>query len=262
MMRYLRVYRAIIRSNFIGEMTHRTNFIMGFFSGILYLLTGLGLFLVVFLRLSMFGDWNAGDMFIFVGTTYLIDVVWMTFFFFNMLGMPEKINSGKFDLLLTKPLNTQFLVTCERINLESGFNSLIGIGLIVYGIYIAGYDVTVVSLLTYLFLLANGVMLFYSTFLMINCIAFWQTKFKFAWDLIEWFYEFAMKPDVIYRGSVRFILTYFLPAMMLVSFPARALMGKLDLSEVLWGLLATTILFVACQWVWKRAIANYTSASS
>jgi ABC-2 type transport system permease protein len=262
MKNYLRIYKTIWKVSFIADMTHRANFFSRILSGLLYLLTNLGLYLFVFTKLDTLGGWSFGDMLIFIGTTYLVDLIWMTVLFFNLLNLPSSINKGEFDLLLLKPVNTQFLASMGTVNIDSLFNSVIGISLVAYGVAINGYSISLLDVLFYIVMVLNGVLLFYSTFLMINCIAFWQTRFQFAWDLIEWFYEFAMRPDIIYKGAIRYVLTYIIPALMLVNIPARTLMNKLGLEEVLIGLVLTTALFALSQFIWSKAVKKYSSASS
>ncbi|MFF2908914.1 ABC transporter permease [Paenibacillus sp. NPDC057934] len=262
MIKYLRIYKTVWKVSLIADMSHRVNFFTRIFSGILYLLTGLGMYVFVYTKLDTLGGWSFGDMLIFLGTTFLVDLLWMTFFFFNLLGLPTLINKGEFDMLLLKPVNSQFLAVMGNVNLDSFFNSIIGVALVVYGVNLNNYSISFIDVLLYIGLLVNGVLLFYSTFLMINCIAFWQTRFQFAWDLIEWFYEFAMRPDFIYKGGVRVVLTFIIPALMLVNIPAKMLMDRFNFKEVGFGFLLTTLFFILSQWVWKKAISNYSSASS
>ena len=53
-----------------------------------------------------------------------------------------------------------------------------------------------------------------------------------------------------------------LPLVVMTSFPVEALLGQLRLAEALWALLWTLLLLALSRWTFRRALANYTSASS
>jgi ABC-2 type transport system permease protein len=58
------------------------------------------------------------------------------------------------------------------------------------------------------------------------------------------------------------IFTYVLPLALMTTYPALALLGRLQIGTTL-GALGATLLFAAfARLVWKLSIAKYTSASS
>ena len=261
-MRYLRVYQAIWRACLIEAMAHRVNFFSRLFFGVTYIVLAQGVLLVVFTKIDTLAGWRLGDMLIFTGTTYLADLLFMTFFMFNVMDLPNKLNTGRLDLLLTKPLSPQFLVVFDKVNFDMLFSSVLGVALVGYGVWLNGTMPNLGSVVLYVLLVVNGVLVFHCTYLLMTCVAFWQTQSRLAGEITHWLYSFAMKPDVIYQGSLRFILAYVLPALVLVNLPSRVLMGKLNVKEVVAGLLLSLTYFALCQWVWRVALRRYSSASS
>lgn len=262
MLRYFKIYRALWRVSLAADMAHRSNFIWRMIFGLIYLFLGQGVFIFVFSQLSTFGGWSLGDILIFTGTTYLIDLIWMTMFFFNVLMLPDRINTGQVDLILTKPVNAQFLLSTYNLNLDNFLPSLIGVATVVYGVILNKNEVTATSILLYCALVINGVLLLHFTYLMAHCVAFWQPRFRFAVDIVDWLHQFGMRPDVIYTGGVRFVMAYLLPALMFVNIPSRVLMGDVNTAEILGGLGISIAVICLSQWVWHLSLSHYTSASS
>jgi ABC-2 type transport system permease protein len=66
----------------------------------------------------------------------------------------------------------------------------------------------------------------------------------------------------IFRGFFRILFTFVIPLALLTTYPALALLGKLE-PRVAGLVLAGSVAFaIAGRLVWTRALGKYTSASS
>lgn len=71
-----------------------------------------------------------------------------------------------------------------------------------------------------------------------------------------------MKPDGIYRGTLRLVLTFVIPAVVMMNVPARALTLRLAWWQAPWALAVGGGILALALRVWSRALRAYTSASS
>jgi ABC-2 type transport system permease protein len=92
--------------------------------------------------------------------------------------------------------------------------------------------------------------------------AFWFVKIDNITELFYAFYEAGRYPVTIYRGIVRVLLTYIVPIAFITTFPASALLGRIDPTTALVGLAFAIGLFVASNRFWNFALRYYASASS
>ncbi len=69
-------------------------------------------------------------------------------------------------------------------------------------------------------------------------------------------------PSAIYGKWMQRIGTFILPVFVITNFPGLFLMGELSAGLILWGALVPVLVFLIVRCVWKRAIRNYSSASS
>ena len=56
--------------------------------------------------------------------------------------------------------------------------------------------------------------------------------------------------------------TFLLPVFVITNFPGLFLMGELSPLLMAWGIIAPILFFGITRLVWKRAVRNYSSASS
>ncbi len=76
------------------------------------------------------------------------------------------------------------------------------------------------------------------------------------------FYEAGRYPVTIYRGAVRVLLTFVVPIAFVTTFPASALLGRIDQATTLIGLALAVGLTVGSNRFWNFAVRHYSSASS
>lgn len=258
--RYGRLYRAIFRLNWSKFASFRANLPLTVVSAVLYIGSALAFFTVIFGHVERLGDWNRGQVFVFLGTWYLLDYLWMFLWFFNLLRVPELVRTGELDLILSRPTNSLFLTATRRIELNELAGLMLGAGVVVYGARDAGLPVTAGSVLFYVLLLLNGLLLFLGTTVFVTALTLSNSRVGPATELLDWFYSLADQPDAIDRGHLRTALTFALPAVVMASFPTRALFGLLSPGLVAWGSAAAFLWLTLAAWAWKRAVAQYQGA--
>ena len=77
--------------------------------------------------------------------------------------------------------------------------------------------------------------------------------------------SFRIQPSIwrdVYRGPLRFILTFIVPIAFLTTFPAATLLGQLSRIYIIGAVIMATTLFYVSAKFWRYAIRFYSSASS
>ena len=178
-----------------------------------------------------------------------------------MLG--HIIPKGRFDLVLTKPFPIQLMVAFENISIIESFGEgLLGLGLIIYGAANSNAPITVLSVLLFLLLVLCSYVLYYSFALMINSLAFWVNRTQGFQSLVYNFLDMAQYPRDILRGVGKIIFTFIIPVSIVATVPAQALMGNLRAEMAIILFLMTIIFFVLANFIWRKGIRRYESASS
>ncbi len=272
---YRRVWLTFVRNALIREMTFRGNFIITVLTRALWFCSQVLLFKIIFSNVAQITEgWNEYQYFAFMATGMLINALIESLFMPNAANFSELIRTGNLDFALLKPIDTQFLVSFEKMDLAMLNQVLLSIGLLVYALsnLPEGVGVTMAGVSLYLLFVVAGVTIFYSLMISLASTAIWFGRNQGLYDF--WFYitVFARYPRSIYQtepaslaGSViLFTFTFVLPILVVVTVPARVLLGTLDHQAWLAGVALAAAVFglVVSRMVFTRSLRSYRSASS
>ena len=272
---YLRVLLCFARNSLIRDMTFRGNFLIETISSMSWVFMNLGFYMLIFRYTPTIGAgtcWGKYQFFLFLSTTLLINSLVHAFFMRNAHELSELIRTGTLDFALLKPIDTQFVVSLQRVEWSSLANFVVGLLLMAYSLSKVDYVPGPVQVLLYPIYVACGVAILYSLMISLAVSAVWlgrnQTLYNF------WFYitNFSRYPMEIYHGTfgdpLRWFFTFIIPVLVVVNVPARLLVRPLDPRSPedwllpLFTIFATLASLAASRWVFNRALLSYRSASS
>ena len=258
-----------MRNAFVRETMFRGNFVITVLTRAFWFVAQIALFEIVFRNVANINDWSRPEYFAFMATGMLMNAVVETFFMPNCANFSELIRTGNLDFVLLKPIDTQFLVSFEKMNLAMLNQVFLAAGLLGYSLWEMQQWPGVGETVMYLLLLASGVAFFYSLMIALASTSIWFGRNQGLYDF--WFYVtvFARYPRSIYSGSptgevLRFFFSFVLPILLVVTVPARVLLSKtltpswltaVAICSALAGLLVSRAVF---HW----SLSHYRSASS
>ncbi|MDA7978660.1 MAG: ABC-2 family transporter protein [Pirellulales bacterium] len=273
---YLRVFLTFARNSLVRDMTFRGNFIIESISSLSWMAMNLGFYILIFNQVpengELSGGWGKYEFFVFLSTTLFVNSVVQAFFMPNANEFSELIRTGGLDFALLKPIDTQFLISLQRVNWSSLSNFFFAICLLVYSLVKLNYVPSVLQCLLYPFYVACGVAILYSLMITLSATSVWLGRNQTLYDF--WFYitNFSRYPMEIYSGRfgrpLQITFTYLIPILVVVNVPARILSRPLSAArtETWWlagfAILATVGSLLASRWIFRRSLLAYRSASS
>ncbi len=258
---YFSVWKLLAANELQRAFINRyTNLI--FFSGKAIRL-GISLAFLLLLRssISQFSDYTSDQILIFFLTYHFIDLVTQTLYR-GVYTFSYKIRSGEFDFDLAKPINPLFqaLVGKPDANDALFFIPSLLVALAI-GLQL-DITITTVSLLWYLVLFCNGLLLATSLNIVVLTIGVLTTEV----DGIIWMYRDISKlgqfPVSIYMEPVRLVLFFVVPIGTMISVPAEALLGVPSTTGYTLALALGAGSLIVSTSLWKWALKRYASASS
>ncbi|MCS7225356.1 MAG: ABC-2 family transporter protein [Armatimonadetes bacterium] len=259
---YWRVLKTFIGISASEETTYRAHFFFSVLETLFWLVWFLAIVRVYFLHAQNLGGWTFQEVLAVVGVFQIVHGVIQLVLQPNIGRLVEYVRLGTLDFVLTKPLNSQFLVSLRYWSVLRGVNCLAGLGLVVY----VGTDLGLFSSplypLWFLILLASGLTIVYSIMLMVMTLCFWFVRLENLMAILWAFWETGRYPISVYRGIPRAILTYLIPVAFVTTVPARAVRGDIDWVNGVAAVGTATVLFVAASAFWKIALRRYTGASA
>jgi len=238
------------------------------FGGLIFIIGKVVRFLLYFIFLfsvisqaGKLAGYSASQAILFFLVFSIVDVV-AQFLFRGVYVFRPLVISGNYDLDLLKPLPSWFrplfgwtdildLITLPPLLVFTGWY-----------VFSQQLFVSWLGVILFLLLLVNSILVSFAFHLFVSSICVLTTQI----DHLIWVYRdlkaMGRFPTDIYSRKVKLVLTFIVPVVVLVTVPAKALLGLLSWSGVLISfLVGFTAAYLSLRfWFWS--LRHYTSASS
>ncbi|MCU0491689.1 MAG: ABC-2 family transporter protein [Chloroflexaceae bacterium] len=261
-MAYLRLLSIFYKNSLITELEYRLQFWANLGLSLFWLVwAALGV-RVFFIHTATIAGWRYEEVLVVVGLFFALNGYRQMFIQPNLSRLSQYVQQGLLDYMLTRPVNSQFLVSLRYIGVHNWGDPLLGLGLVAYAFWLLGYAPGPVQVGQFLLLALAAVVLLYSLNLLLQTTTIWLVNIERADTLVWSLLEAGRFPVDFYRGWVRLALTVLVPVAFFTTFPAMALLGRLEWWVAAVALLVALLAFVAASAFWRFALRSYTSVSS
>jgi ABC-2 type transport system permease protein len=258
------IYLALnyLRVGIMNELQYRVNFFVQMGQSLVSLATGLiGLWLV-FSHTTDLNGWTRPELLAVMGIHILMGGIIQAAIQPNMARLMEEIQMGTLDYALTKPVESQALVSIREFRLWQLTDVLIGVLVLFVAVYQYQGVVGLGQALAFMLALFLGSILVYCFWLMLTSTAFWIVRVDEMVNLFQGIYAAGRYPVSIYPRWLQTGLTFLVPIAFAVTVPASALTSRLTPYTLL-GTLALTIFFLLLsRFIWRLGLRNYSGASA
>lgn len=264
---------TFFRNALIREMMFQGNFLIQIITRGFWFFAQIALFEIIFRKVPSINGWDRDQYFAFMATGMLINSIVESFFMPNCANLSEQIRTGRLDFALVKPIDSQFLVSLERINLAMISQLLLAVALLTRSLYRIGEPISAFQMIMYLGFIAVGVLFFYSMMIITACTSILFGRNQGLYDF--WFYitVFARYPRSIYDGEdgsrweggemLQFGFSYVLPILLVVTVPARIIIDNLQTPYFAAIAAASALIgLILSRFVFNWSLSHYRSASS
>jgi ABC-2 type transport system permease protein len=278
---YFRVFLTFAKNSLVRAMMFRTNFLIECASSVTWTMMNLGFYLLIFQYTPAIGadtGWGKWEFFAFLATTMLVNSLVQAFFMPNCEDISELIRTGGLDFALLKPIDTQFLVSLERVDWSALANFVAGLVLLSASLVqlntrpIEPLALRPEMIVLYVFYVLCGVAILYSLMIALSATSIWLGQNRSLYDF--WFYitNFSRYPMEIYSGTwgspLQWVCTFIIPVLVVVNVPARIIARPVSpAGETIWPLALFTLFATAgsllvSRLIFQAALRGYRSASS
>jgi len=258
----LKVIYTYYRMALLNELQYRANFFTSIFESLISLtltLAGLGL---VFGHTDELGGWNGWQILVLVGIFYIMTGFIQTFVQPSMELFLQDVRKGTLDFTLTKPEDSQLLVSVRSVSLFSLVPVLMGIVIVLIAFSQAGTMPTASQFAAFALAILCACIIVYSFWLMLATVAFWFVKIENILVIFQSMYSAGRWPVTIYPPVLRALLTFLVPVAFAVTVPAQALVGKGTPLTLLGAMALAAAIFVAARLFWNFGVRHYSGASA
>ncbi len=265
-MKYLRIWARLAIMSF---MVQAESFVSSF-GYLLGKLVRLGFFLFFLFSIFKHTDALAGYTFqeaaLFFLTFNIVDIL-AQLFFRGIYGVRSLIREGDFDYFLIQPTNVLFRVAFHTVDFLDVVTIMPVLAVTFYVMRQIGWHWTqhygfTIHIVLYAFLTINGLLIAFAIHIAVASLAVLTQELENT----IWIYRDLMTlgrfPSDIYESPMRGILTFIIPVAVMVSFPAKAFLGKLDKVWLIHAMIMAMTSLALSLYFWRFATRRYTSVSS
>lgn len=262
MLRYLRLLLLQLRTSILLAAQYRWDFFLDAGIGLFWTAAAIMPLFVVYGGASRAGvpGWSFGETLVVVGCFITLQAVLDGAINPGLQAVIDHIRKGTLDFVLLKPADAQFLVSTARFQLWRGAGLLHAAVVFTLAFRELGRVPTVTGVLTALVLLGIAVALLYSLWILIISLAFIMVKVDNLTYLFTSIFDAARWPASVFRGPVKFVFTFIIPIAVMTTFPAEALLGRLEWETLAYSMSGALAFAMVARLVWLRSISRYTSA--
>ncbi len=173
------------------------------------------------------------------------------------------IANGEFDRILTRPRNEIFQVLASRVDFVRLGGLLQGLVMFVYGIAQAGVEWTPLRILTVIFMLIGGSVVFSAIFLLDGAFAFFTLEGLEFMNVFSYgASEHGKYPLSIYGKEMLTFCTFVVPYALFQYYPLLFLLGRSDRLLYVFLPLISCWFVIPCWLVWRLGVRRYKSTGS
>ncbi|MEQ1876025.1 MAG: ABC-2 family transporter protein [Bdellovibrionia bacterium] len=261
-LKYISLFWAFFRASLSADVEYRINFGMRILTDILYYVSQIAIFEVLFRQTNSLGGWSVEHARVFLGILFVVDATWMILFSENLDRFSDKVRRGDLDLLLAKPVDSQFIMSLQKTATAFIANWFIAFSFLVWSLYTFPGEIRLAGLALLLLLMPCGVLVMYTNRFMFSVTALIFTRAENLQYLWYQIHKLGTRPDTMYPLWLRYLVLSVLPLAFIASVPARVVFDGGGLRLVFGTLVMTTLCLCLTKLVWKFALKHYSSASS
>ena len=259
---YLRIWLACVRYSLVRTMMFRFDFFLWSAVELAWMSVNVLLVEVIYRHTDSVAGWSKHEMLLLIGTSMLIQRLLMGLFWSNLFEMGRNVRTGAFDFFLAQPGNPLFMVSTRKLDPDGLANTLVAAAVVCYSAHRLGLHPGFTGILLYLALLACGLIIHYSLFLLTVSTTFWIIKTEGIEGSYFTLVDFSRLPREAFRGVANVLLVYLLPSVIVSNVPANTLIHGFRPAYALWLGAASVAWFALAVFVFNRGLRRYASASS
>jgi ABC-2 type transport system permease protein len=173
------------------------------------------------------------------------------------------ISNGEFDRIMVRPRNEIFQVLASRIEFSRIGRFLQAVAMFAYAIPTSGVDWTFDKIITLIFMLAGGFVVFSGLFVIYASFSFFTIEgLEFMNIFTDGGREFGKYPFSVYGEGVLKFLTYVIPLALFQYYPFLYLIGQSKETFYMFLPLIGMLFIIPCLIFWRFGVRHYKSTGS
>lgn len=261
--RYLSVYLSYLRSQLLGLIEYKVDFLIGVFSVIVEQILSLVFISVIFGNIEQLNGWDYYEILIIYSFSTLGRSIHIIFFDNMWVFGSKYIQNGEFDRILLRPINPLFQVISEKINYQGIGQVIIGVIALTISITNLNIHVDFVTIIKILFAVLFSGSIFVGIHLFYMTLSIWMIDSLPVVSSVFSLNQFAQYPITIFPKFIQVIVVLVVPYAFTGFIPANLFLHQNEYSTLIYLLpLVSVLLFSISYMFWNFGVKKYKSTGT
>jgi len=253
---------VFLKIGVMKELQYRVNFLLQLLQSLISLFLGLFVLWLVFNYTSDLAGWSPAELLAVMGVYILMGGILRASIQPNMLQLMVDVQEGTLDFVLTKPADSQLLVSVREFQIWQIVDVITGLLVLIWAVIELQVFIGIIQILIFFSLLISGTLMIYSFWLILTTGVFWVIRMETIVELFQGIYSAGRWPISIYPDWLRTSLTFIVPIAFAVTVPSEALIGRLNIETIVIAFVFTIILLLGSRWFFRFGLKSYSGASA
>ncbi|WP_282919684.1 ABC transporter permease [Ignavigranum ruoffiae] len=255
----LKLYLQFVKQSLQEFFIYKTTALITATVGLVFFSIEIIAGIIYFEEIDLLLGWSKTDYFLLVTSANLINYIYQFIFISAHEHLSEAIIEGELDYSLVRPMNSFYYYIFFRIDVGSIINLIV---VSIFDLYlISKYPINLLHLLMYVLSIIIGVF----TLFLLNQIAvsfsFWFERVESVQGIPEELFDFSTRPMSIYPSSIRFLLSWIIPLLLVVNTPVLVIQGEVNYLYFIFIGVFDIVLFKLVKIMWEKGLQHYCSAN-
>lgn len=262
MMRYLRLFFNLMRYNLVRELEYRAHFLLGVMMDLFWVALQLIVIEMYFKFTDNIAGWTKAETLILMGIFRVVKGIFDVYFRPNLFALSQAISRGELDYIITKPVNTLFLVSLKRHQFNQAGTALMGVGILAYAFQISTFSFNLTIFSQLILSIVFGLVVFYSAVLAFSTLSIYITRLSAIsayYDVLSNLLRYPTDALGYHTGLISALL---LPLAVVATLPAKLVLGKVPETQLFFEAVLSIGIFSVTYLFWNFSLRRYSSASS
>lgn len=258
--KYAYLLYLFIKNSLIQALTYRTDFFVSILTDACSCLVRVFFVGFMFQHVTIVGTWSLDYFMVYFGCAFIMEGIYMFFFFNGHTRISLKILTGEMDYFLSKPLSEIFYLSFHSSNIGSGISNLIlGSIYLILGMRNLHLGIPLNRIGIYVLLLFCGLILYFSISFIMNCLSFWFLQAGVLFNLFLNMTDLLRYPGEIYPKGISFFITFIIPFQFIAIVPAKYLLGEIGIGYIFGACFFAIIALIFVKIIYFFARKAYSS---
>lgn len=263
MRRYLVIYKKILTTTIQRALEYRLNALVQSLYGIVFMLAILVSLNVMFSHADSIAGWNRSEALLLFSVMNMMFVLFMVLIIEGIRRfMQFGVSRGEVDMFLTKPVNTQFLVSFFYPDVSSVVMLFCSVSIFFYAMYLNLASISMSGLFSFMLTYSLCCAIFYFYFASLAVSAFYITKSRQILEMGTKMSDFGFYPTNMFPRAFQVISFTIVPIAFFGYVPTLFLLSRGSWQLFLFCIFILVTIFIINQVAWKKGLKAYSSASS